>query len=536
MRLRSSRVVALVSVAWVAGCGITNPPSDGDNPGGAGTTPGGNLDASPPSRPIDSGASLPPERDAGPTLPPTLDGGTKPPTSQPDAGGPAHCMACLDNSSCVSSVCVQYPGDSYCSKSCGSDADCRADEACINMTTTAGARVNVCVPRNDLCTSTPTTDAGTGQPPPPSDGGATPDAATPPPADGGTSGCPDLRQPTEPAACTSCKTQPCQANGCYNGYLCDVSTDKCVVPTTPCPTPIDDGGAIPPVDAAAPTGTVGGDGGALSRLYFGVVGDTRPATSDDTANYPKDIITQIYKDISTLAQLPPFVLGTGDYMFASVGSSGKQQAGPQLDLYQAARQQYSGVFFPTMGNHECTGWTNSNCGTGNTDGVTDNYTAFIDRLLKPIAKTQPYYSMNINATDGAWTSKFVFVAANAWDDAQNTWFDGVMSKATTYTFIIRHEAKAANTAPGVTPSETIMAKYPYTLALVGHDHTYNRPGQREVIIGNGGAPVTGGVNYGYALLNQRTDGAIQVDMYDYQSGQADAKFRFAVKADGSTAP
>jgi hypothetical protein len=161
---------------------------------------------------------------------------------------------------------------------------------------------------------------------------------------------------------------------------------------------------------------------------------------------------------------------------------------------------------------------------------------FINRMLMPIGKAQPYYSININATDGSWTSKFVFVAANAWDSTQSSWLDSVLSQTTTYTFIIRHEAKAANTAPGVTPSETIMAKYPYTLALVGHDHTYSRPGQREVIIGNGGAPITGSANYGYALVNQRTDGAIQVDMYDYQTNQSDATFRFAVKADGSAAP
>jgi hypothetical protein len=330
--------------------------------------------------------------------------------------------------------------------------------------------------------------------------------------------------------------QPCQANGCYNGYLCDTRTNKCVSPTTPCPSSGDGGGTPPIVDAGPPTGTVGGDGGALSRLYFGIVGDTRPSTNDDTANYPTSIITKIYADIAAFSPSPPFVVATGDYMFASVGSSGKMQAGPQLTLYMNARAQYPGVLFPTMGNHECTGWTNSNCGTGNTDGITDNYTTFINRMLMPIGKTQPYYSININATDGSWTSKFVFVCANAWDSTQSSWLDSVLSQTTTYTFIIRHEAKAANTAPGVTPSETIMAKYPYTLSLVGHDHTYNRSSQREVIIGNGGAPITGSANYGYALANQRADGAIQVDMYDYQTNQSDATFRFAVKADGSAAP
>src|SRR5580698_2680282 len=37
-------------------------------------------------------------------------------------------------------------------------------------------------------------------------------------------------------------------------------------------------------------GTVGADGGTLSRLLFAAVGDTRPATADDTGGYPTDII------------------------------------------------------------------------------------------------------------------------------------------------------------------------------------------------------------------------------------------------------
>jgi hypothetical protein len=57
-----------------------------------------------------------------------------------------------------------------------------------------------------------------------------------------------------------------------------------------------------------------------------------------------------------------------------------------------------------------------------------------------------------------------------------------------------------------------------------------------VIIGNGGAPLTGSGNYGWALLPQRADGAIQVDMIDDQTLQPDPSFRFAVTADGTAAP
>ena len=44
------------------------------------------------------------------------------------------------------------------------------------------------------------------------------------------------------------------------------------------------------------------------------------------------------------------------------------------------------------------------------------------------------------------------------------------------------------------------------------------------------------MNYGYGLVQQRADGALQVDMVDYGTGQLDTAFRFAVRADGSAAP
>ena len=81
-----------------------------------------------------------------------------------------------------------------------------------------------------------------------------------------------------------------------------------------------------------------------------------------------------------------------------------------------------------------------------------------------------------------------------------------------------------------------MAQYPYTLDLVGHTHTYGKTGPKQVTIGNGGAPLTGGVNYGFGLVAQRTDGTIQVDMIDYATGQPDTSFRFAVHPDGTPAP
>jgi|SRR5579883_2027818 len=290
-------------------------------------------------------------------------------------------------------------------------------------------------------------------------------------------------------------------------------------------------------DAAPPpaTGDIGPDGGTASRLLFAIVGDTRPPYPDDTSSYPLPIITKIYDQIEAASPRPLFGVSTGDYQFSSPTGD---QASAQLDMYLGARQHYSGLVFPTMGNHECTGATDSNCGTGNPDGITNTYTAYMTKLLAPLGKTQPWYEVDVAATDGSWTAKFLFVAANAWTQDQATWFAQAMARATTYTFVVRHEPRTSSTAPGVTPSELVMYDHPYTLSFVGHTHTYDhQDGLREVLVGNGGAPPSGGKGYGYGLVSQRADGSgtLDVDMIDSHSGQPVPSFHFAVKPDGSPA-
>jgi hypothetical protein len=351
------------------------------------------------------------------------------------------------------------------------------------------------------------------------------------------------------ASCSCSSSSGCAANGCYGGWWCDTTTNRCHSPPSGCPGADaggfggwdggrSDGGFYGPgpgvaYDPGAPiTGSVGPTGGSVSRLFFAIVGDTRPATNNDTVGYPTAIITKIYQNLAALSVVPSFTVSTGDYMFAAPGSG---QSAPQLDLYLGARKAFANPWFPAMGNHECTGMTASNCGAGNKDGLTSNYTDFLSKLLGPIGQTNPYYTLHVNAADGSWTAKFVFIAANAWTSDQATWLDAALAEKTTYTFVVRHEPASATTAPGVPPSEAIMAKYPYTLALVGHTHTYNRRG-REVIIGNGGAPLTGSANYGFGVVSQRADGALNVDVIDYSTGLADSAFHFAVKADGSAAP
>ena len=449
------------------------------------------------------------------------------------------CVACVSDRNCGSGVCAQIAGESYCGALCPKGNECATGEACVTLSTVEGAQVNACVARGGVCgTGTNSGDAGAG-----SSSGGTGSSSGAGADSGGGGNCGTLAAPGTTAPCNSCasSSSKCQANGCYGGWYCDTATSKCQAPPTTCTSGGSSGGGSSgggsgsggSIDAGAPpTGTVGTTGGSVSRLYFAVVGDTRPANVDDTAGYPTAIATKIYQDMEGFSPRPSFGVSTGDYMFATPGSG---NAAPQLSLYASARGNFSNVMFPAMGNHECTGYTASNCGSGNADGVTENYTAFLG-MLQPLGQTNPYYAINVNDTAGTWTAKFVFIAANAWTSAQSSWLDSTLAQPTTYTFVVRHEPAAANTAPGVSPSEQIMAKYPYTLSIVGHSHTYNKSGAKEVIVGNGGAPLTGGVNYGFGLLQQRSDQAIQVDMIDYSSLQPNTSFRFAVNPDGSPAP
>lgn len=287
------------------------------------------------------------------------------------------------------------------------------------------------------------------------------------------------------------------------------------------------------------SGSVGANGGSISRLLFGVVGDTRPPNEDDVSGYPTSIITKIYQDIEAFSPHPPFALATGDYMFSSTGSG--STASQQVGIYMQARGAYTGASFPAMGNHECgvgsgcSGSTDCNCGPNNSGGATPNYSAFMSQMLAPLSQTKPYYSFNVNATDNSWTAKFVITAANAWDSAQQSWLQTTMAQKTTYTFIVRHEASDATPPlpPGVAGVDAVIANYPYTLMINGHAHTYyyyyGTP--NAVTVGNGGAPLTS-KTYGYAIISQRCDGNIVGDMYDYMSNMADSKFHFVITPDG----
>ncbi len=451
--------------------------------------------------------------DTRPALPAEADASE--PSTVPDGGsdaGDSKCVPCLVGTDCsAGSTCLQYAADNYCAKLCSGPSDCAPTETCLVATSLAGAQVSACVPAGGAChgpgcgTCNPgfvcDTSAGT---------------CVPSPADGGTlpsNRCGTLLGPTETACCHSCSGGNCQTNGCYGGWWCDTVTCRCHAPPTSCGTPdagtdagtvvVEPDGGLPP-----PTGSVDIHGGTVSRLYFAVIGDTRPANIDDTAGYPSAIVNKVFEDTQAMNPRPQFMVATGDYIFASPNGT---EGAPQLALYAQAAQRFSGPLFPVVGNHECTGYTAGNCATQGTK----NLTAYMQTLVAPLGQSAPYYSIPFKATDGSWTAKLVVAACNVWDAGQSSWLSSELAKPTTYTFVARHEPSSATNAPCVREVDTILGRSSYNLLLVGHTHTFSHSG-KEIIVGIGGAPLSFGSNYGFATVEQIGAG-FRVTQYDYTS-------------------
>jgi predicted phosphodiesterase len=279
-----------------------------------------------------------------------------------------------------------------------------------------------------------------------------------------------------------------------------------------------DGAQVTSIDGALPDGHVGSGGGTVSELRFAVVGDTRPANEDDTSSYPTAIITKIWQDVAAESPAVQFVVSTGDYMFANPSGSTQMT---QLNKYMGARSAFSGLQYPAMGNHECTGATASNCGSGTADGVTKNMTDFISTMLQPIGVSQPYYEEKFSAADGSWNAKLVVVACNAWTPTQSSWLTTALAEPTTYTFVVRHEGVDSMSQTPCSASQTIINAHPLTLLIVGHTHTYRHyASDKEIIVGNGGAPLTSGMNYGYVVITRNANGDLVVTAKDYMTGAA----------------
>lgn len=286
-------------------------------------------------------------------------------------------------------------------------------------------------------------------------------------------------------------------------------------------------------DAGFPFITV--DGGVLAELNFAVVGDTRPESVGDTANYPSQTINTIFTDLKMVTPAPQFVVGTGDYQYVNPGSG---QSVPQITKYMAAAALYPAALLPAMGNHECTGYTDSECGPNGQDGMTENYNTYLSMMAAPLGATTPYYSVLLTAADGSWTAKVVCVAPNAWDSEQSAWLASVLAQPSTYTFYVQHEPMEDTTELSqLTEIAAVVnaAPTPPTLMLVGHSHTFRKSYSifNEVVVGNGGVPMTTG-GFGFALITRESSGDIQLTQYDETTGAPTPNgVSFSVTASGS---
>jgi hypothetical protein len=327
-----------------------------------------------------------------------------------------------------------------------------------------------------------------------------------------------LNNTCDPCATKICAADPYCCNTNWNSRCVaevnSVCHQSCTGPTPDLSMPPHDmgGGTHPDLSGGGSDGghgSIGPGGGSVDHLYFAIVGDTRPANLDDVANYPTAVINKIYADIQGMSPRPQFIIGTGDYMFAtSTGTTGASQ----ISLYKTAQEQYLGTVFAAMGNHECDGYTAHNC-----TSATNNYNAYFNALVAPLGKTLPYYSVPIKALDGSWNAKVLIVACNYWSTTQKSWLSSQLATPTNYTFVVRHEPASATTGPCVSDVESLLGSNSYNLSIVGHTHSYRASG-KEIVVGTGGAPLSGGT-YGYATVEQTTSG-FQVTEYDYATAAA----------------
>ncbi len=374
-----------------------------------------------------------------------------------DAG--TQCRPCMVSAECnANASCVQLLGSNVCGTRCTNAAGCDLGAQCVPTTALDGTNVSICV------------------------------------------------SPTG-----TCGTAPC-AGGCGPDATCDMVTGHCA--------PNDAGlmpdAGVPPSDAGFPVGTVGINGGSVDRLFFAVLGDTRPSLPNNTSGYPTATITGIFQAMQAMSPRPQFAIGTGDYQYA-LGTS--TEAPKQIALYMGARANYSGVFFPAMGNHECDSFTSHNCSGMSTEPLK----AFMSSMMQPLAHTLPYYTFDVNALDNTWTAKFIIAACNSWDATQKDWLAAQLARPTTYTFVSRHEPLGV-AAPCTTEMDALLTGKTYTMFLSGHSHTFAHT-NNELIEGTAGAPLTGNAVYGYATIEQLPGGStFRITQYDSAQRKAVATY------------
>jgi hypothetical protein len=250
----------------------------------------------------------------------------------------------------------------------------------------------------------------------------------------------------------------------------------------------------------------------VNLLHFGISGDTRPPACEDTANYPTAIINAI-GDAEHAANVQ-FALDLGDHMY--VCNHDATVAQDQMNLFLQGVGHFGGTWFMTMGNHEC---EHSPCPIGSTDV---NFNTFL-QALAPIS-SKPYYSVDVHTSLGL--ARFVFIADNSWDSAQQSWLDQTLSDAdtnATYTIICKHHPTGDTSLADNLTILGVIRNHKFSMLLTGHSHEYYHEPRadngRDLVIGNGGAPlIAGGTFNGYGIVEQKSDGSLVFTMYDVATG------------------
>jgi hypothetical protein len=259
-----------------------------------------------------------------------------------------------------------------------------------------------------------------------------------------------------------------------------------------------------PQDADIENAAVGPHGGAVTKLKFGVTGDTRPSVCNYTRGYPEPVITSIADAMKR--KRVQFALDVGDHMFAC---HSPQAALDQMAIYQRATQRLAHPWFMTMGNHEC------GSGTCLPDSTDANYTAYMSALA-PVSAT-PWYSFDVTTEKGI--ARFVFIAENAWGPEQKSWLEAILQEADVmaqYTIVSKHFPTGH--ADGIREVTEVLRGHSLALLITGHQHKYLHTAAfdgREIVAGIGGAPLTGINRFnGYALVEQQPSGDLRVSAFN----------------------
>ena len=257
---------------------------------------------------------------------------------------------------------------------------------------------------------------------------------------------------------------------------------------------------------------VGAQGGTVDKLHFAVVGAVLPQGAQE---FPTALASRIWQGVEDETGHPHFAIATGD----NVPAAGLPAATAQLEHYQQARARFHGPVFFAVGEQD--------------SGPL--YPAFARSLLLPSGQARPYYQVRLHARDRTWEAKLVVVAEESWDEAQAAWLRSTLAESTTYTFVVRHRPLDTHEGgPGTRASAEILAEAPYTLLIAGHeDRVRHDAAHRQLIVGNGSAPLGAAAQYGYVVARQRSDGAMVLTAYDYDT-HATAQ-RFAVQPNGGAA-